>query len=175
MHSTSDLAPPSSHRIPTCRYGQMSKWRQKGFVQDSDEDEEESQLESQGSRRNAALQGRVERADDLTIPEEGQKDDGIDAVNTTEVGGQLDNAGRESVHAAREVEFRSPVTRRLSPRRPTASPLTPAATYGVRREPTESPDPLQASQKRNNMTKSQYPRGSPAKLRLYHTTQSQTM
>jgi hypothetical protein len=149
MHSTSDLAPPSSHRIPTCRYGQMSKWRQKGFVQDSDEDEEESQLESQGSRRNAALQGRVERADDLTIPEEAQKDDGIDAVNTTEAGGQPDNAGRESVHAAREVEFRSPVTRRLSPRRPTASPLTPAATYDARREPTESPDPLQASPKFN--------------------------
>jgi hypothetical protein len=123
----------------------MSKWRQKGFVQDSDEDEEESQLESQGSRRNAALPGRVERADDLAKPEEAQDSAGTDVLNDAEPGEEHDNAGVESVHATKEVEFGSPVPRRLSPRRPTASPLTPIATYDARRPPTESPDPLQAS------------------------------
>jgi hypothetical protein len=145
MHSNSDLTPPSSHRTPTCRYGQMSKWRQKGFVQDSDEDEEESQLESQGSRRNAALPGRVERADDFTEPEEAPESAGTDGLNEAESGEERNNAGVESVHATKEVEFGSPVPRRLSPRRPTASPLTPVATRDTRRTPTESPDPLQAS------------------------------
>ena len=42
----------------------MSKWRQKGFVQDSDEEEEESQLESQGSRLKGGSNGRVERVED---------------------------------------------------------------------------------------------------------------
>ena len=42
----------------------MSKWRQKGFVQDSDEEEDESQLESQGSRQNGGLSGRVERVEE---------------------------------------------------------------------------------------------------------------
>lgn len=51
----------------------MSKWRQKGFVQDSDEEEDESQLESQGSRQNGGLSGRVERVEE-----------GVDAIGRHE-------------------------------------------------------------------------------------------
>jgi hypothetical protein len=122
----------------------MSKWRQKGFVQDSDEDEEESQ-ESQVSRRNAVLQGRVERANDSTISDEASKCVENDTVDRIEVGQGNRSVGQQYVHAAKEEEHGSPITRTVSPRRPTASPLTPVATYDATREPTDSPDPLQAS------------------------------
>jgi hypothetical protein len=122
----------------------MSKWRQKGFVQDSDEDEEDSQ-ESQGSRRNATLQGRAERADHVAKPEEAPKSVENNILNTIEAGERNKSVGGECIHAAKEEEPITPATRRSSPRRPTASPFTPFATYSSRKEPTESPDPLQAS------------------------------
>lgn len=123
----------------------MSKWRQKGFVQDSDEDEEEFQLDSQVSKRNAALKGRVERVEEnLEIPAELLEAE-EDVLGTTEARFGETSGIREALKAAGKEGPESPTTRRISPRRPTASPLTPAFTVHATREPTESPDPLQSS------------------------------
>jgi hypothetical protein len=123
----------------------MSKWRQKGFVQDSDEDEEESQLTSQGSKRNAALKRRVERVEenDGTTEELLQAEN--DIPGPIETGDSEIHGVREALEAASKEGPKSPTTRRISPRRPTASPLTPTATLHSTREATESPDPLQSS------------------------------
>jgi hypothetical protein len=123
----------------------MSKWRQKGVVQDSDEDEEESQLESQDSGRNAAVQGRAERVDEIETPQEEREKVGRVTQRSTGTDLEEENGVPGLVEAAKEAEPRSPVTRGMSPRRPTASPLTPVATHNPRRQPTESPDPLQSS------------------------------
>ncbi|KAE8846127.1 hypothetical protein HRS9139_00694 [Pyrenophora teres f. teres] len=131
---TLNLAPPTSNGIKICRRAQMSKWRQKGFVQDSDEEEDESQLESQASEHNAALSGRVERVQDsaehqTTTKEvrENGKDGGANSYAT----GNIQQPERE------ETTVKTP-TKQTSPRRPTPSPFTP-------RVATESPDPLQSS------------------------------
>jgi hypothetical protein len=123
----------------------MSEWRQKGYVQDSDDEEEESQVESQGSRRNGTSQGRVERVDNFRKPDKVHGRGGNDIAKTTEVNDQRTNDELGSVQKVEKVEPPSPITRVLSPRRPTASPLTPSATFDLRRDPTESPDPLQNS------------------------------
>ncbi|KAH3984178.1 hypothetical protein HBH92_085230 [Parastagonospora nodorum] len=145
MRSTNNLTPPPSYCTPTCRRGQMSKWRQKGFVQDSDEEEEDSQLESQGSKRDASLNRRVERVDGSAS--QGEEADRVenDSIRATETREQETNGDSISLQVTGKVEHASPATRRLSPSRPTASPLTPAATYHSTREPTDSPDPLQGS------------------------------
>ncbi|KAF2829794.1 hypothetical protein CC86DRAFT_379307 [Ophiobolus disseminans] len=145
MHSTSSLTPPSLQPTPTCRRGPMSKWRQKGFVQDSDEDEEESQLESQASRKNGSVQGRVERVVDIEKSGEEPESGELGVLRTIEDGGAIREGGPKSHQPAREEEPPSPAPKRISPRRPTTSPLTPAATYHPIRKPTESPDPLQDS------------------------------
>ncbi|KAG9185889.1 hypothetical protein G6011_07220 [Alternaria panax] len=141
-------SPPASNPGTTCRRVQMSKWRQKGFVQDSDDDEDESQLESQGSGQNIGLGGRVERVERV--------EDGVDAIGQHEEAAQeeqgIGHQGREKSRAAQDVEgaeretmaVTTPV-KRSSPRRPTPSPLTPRSTHSFRRELTESPDPLQRS------------------------------
>ncbi|EUC38975.1 hypothetical protein COCCADRAFT_81580 [Bipolaris zeicola 26-R-13] len=123
----------------------MSKWRQKGFVQDSDEDEEESQLESQGSRLNGGLSRRVERVED-DINEVKQAEETRHPV-------KKDGEGSEGYFAAdgntericlQEKRITSP-TKHNSPKRPTPSPFTPSSTYNPRPQPSESPDPLQGS------------------------------
>jgi hypothetical protein len=144
----------------------MSKWRQKGVVQDSDEEEEEeSQIESQGSRRIATVPERVERVDEVTPFLEEPKETGSNAPRPTEAGNGRGNGVPKSVQAAKEEESHSPPARRLSPRRPTASPLTPVATYHLRTESTESPDPLQSSPtpklQKNNPNVSSQLLGSP--------------
>ncbi|CAN9441422.1 unnamed protein product [Alternaria alternata] len=124
----------------------MSKWRQKGFVQDSDEEEDQSQLESQGSRQNGGLSGRVERVEE-----------GVDAIGRHEKATEEEQAtvyeDREKNCAAQgsegvdkeETVITTP-TKRSPPRRPTPSPFTPRSTHSFRRELTESPDPLLGSQ-----------------------------
>jgi hypothetical protein len=120
----------------------MSKWRQKGFVQDSDDDEEDSQ-ESQPLRQDADLR-RVERVHDNAAPEQGRTGETTHVPEDQNAAiGNAVSTGTAQV--AKQQEPSSPPTQRLSPRRPTASPLTPAPTYEARKEPTESPDPLQSS------------------------------
>jgi hypothetical protein len=124
----------------------MGKWRQKGVVQDSDDEEEESQ-ESLHPRQDASLQQRVERVDDIAkqeqestpAPEYGQR------PNADEE--EREDVAIDSVEVAGEQSICSPPSTRYSPKRPTASPITPTRTYDfLRGEPTESPDPLQSSQ-----------------------------
>ena len=143
---TQNLTPSASNSGTTCRRVQMSKWRQKGFVQDSDEEEDESQLESQGSRQNGGLSGRVERVEE-----------GVDAIGRHEKATEKEQAtvyeDREKNCAAQgsegvdkeETVITTP-TKRSPPRRPTPSPFTPRSTHSFRRELTESPDPLLGSQ-----------------------------
>ncbi|KAH7090567.1 Mus7/MMS22 family-domain-containing protein [Paraphoma chrysanthemicola] len=121
----------------------MSEWRQKGFVQDSDEEEEESQLESQKSKQHALLQGRVERVDDVTKIQDEEIEEG-NVLESKEEGGNDHNSTDISRTLGRTWTVETP-RRPGYPKRPTVSPLTPVATYDARREPTESPDPLQSS------------------------------
>lgn len=123
----------------------MGKWRQKGFVQDSDDEEEESQ-ESQLAGQNAGLQQRVERVNDAAK----QEPESTQAPNYVQGASAYDAEGkdivRESVEGAGEQNIRSPIRTRSSPKRPTTSPITPASEADFfRREATESPDPLQSS------------------------------
>ncbi|KAH7075573.1 Mus7/MMS22 family-domain-containing protein [Paraphoma chrysanthemicola] len=121
----------------------MSEWRQKGFVQDSDEEEEESQSESQKSRQHDALQGRVERVNDVTKIRDEEIEEGNVLESKEEAGNEHNTT---DIPRAPETSWTVETPRRLGyPKRPTASPLTPVATYDATREPTESPDPLQSS------------------------------
>jgi hypothetical protein len=123
----------------------MSEWRKKGFVQDSDDEEEESQIESQSSRRNGAFEGRVERVADFRGPEKVHGRDGNATPEKTLSRSTRSNGDQGSLEEAQKAESSSPVTRPRSPRRPTASPMTPLATFDSIRSPTESPDPLSFS------------------------------
>jgi hypothetical protein len=123
----------------------MSQWRQRGFVQDSDDEEEESQIESQGLKRNGAFEGRVERVADFGEPEKGHGRDGNAASKTTDFNSRRSNGDQISLEGVENADPSSPFRRPPSPRRPTASPTTPLATFDPIRSPTESPDPLQIS------------------------------
>ncbi|XPS71916.1 hypothetical protein M3J09_004090 [Ascochyta lentis] len=123
----------------------MSEWRQKGYVQDSDEEEYESQLESQTSRQAAPSNGRVERVLEAAKPQ-GKQDKN---VNTAEyaAGHAGDGAGawaRSSIPHEEDSVSHTP-TRRTAPRRPTPSPVTPFTRPTFREESLESPDPIQSS------------------------------
>jgi hypothetical protein len=122
----------------------MSKWRQKGFVQDSDEDEEESQLESQGSRLNGGLSGRVERVEDdiNEVKQAGTRGQAEKVEEHAE--GHVDNTGHIERVYPQEKSVATP-TKRNSPKPPTPSPFTPKPTHNPRPQPSESPDPLQGS------------------------------
>ncbi|EMD96072.1 hypothetical protein COCC4DRAFT_46563 [Bipolaris maydis ATCC 48331] len=137
--------PPASNRVTACRCTQMSKWRQKGFVQDSDEDEEESQLESQASRVNSGLSRRVVRVeDDINEVKQAEetrhpmKKDGEGSEGYITVECNIERT------CPQEKSKTSP-TKRNSPKRPTPSPFTPSSTHNPRPQPSESPDPLQGS------------------------------
>ncbi|KAI4949177.1 hypothetical protein J4E91_005641 [Alternaria rosae] len=123
----------------------MSKWRQKGFVQDSDEEEDESQLESQGSRQGVGLSGRVERVEDGAVPIRQHEAPTEEVQGVDEEEGENKQAD-EGINGIEKQE-RAIVTptKQSSPRRPTPSPFTPKSTRSIRREPTESPDPLLGS------------------------------
>lgn len=123
----------------------MSEWRQRGFVQDSDEEEGESQIESQHSEHRARPYGRVERV----LEEDGGQDQVQDAVterheNFESLSGSL-GAKQKAAESAtgRPTPTRTP-TRRQSPARPIPSPFTPLAQLGFWAERSESPDPLQS-------------------------------
>lgn len=137
--------PPASNPDTICRHAQMSKWRQKGFVQDSDEEEEESQLESQGSRLNGGLSGRVERVeDDINQAEQAEHTRGqLNRVDEC-VEGDIDSAAYSRGINTQEKSATTPTPRR-SPKRPTPSPFTPKSARNRSPQPSESPDPLQAS------------------------------
>lgn len=122
----------------------MSKWRQKGFVQDSDEEEEESQLESQHSRESGSVQTRVEPVGDTENNGELPRGEDENAVTSREEG-RGRNSARSSIERTGGEEPKSPAATSSAPRRPSASPFTPPATHEPAREPTESPDPLQGS------------------------------
>jgi FtsZ-interacting cell division protein ZipA len=110
----------------------MSKWRQRGFVQDSDEDEEESQIESQHSRHGALLDTRVDRVD------KGHEVRGVDR--------QQPEVPDDGQHGNAIRAYSSSLERGVSPERPIISlPTTPTVGPALQQEPPESPDPLQSS------------------------------
>lgn len=123
----------------------MSRWRQKGFVQDSDEDEEESQLDSQGSRQKAGTIGRVERDEQDAGPQESREELREELQEDSKNGAcDLDDVQIERELKQLGLPTITP-TKRVSPSRPTLSPITPGLNVDVFRAPTESPDPLQSS------------------------------
>ncbi|KNG44966.1 methyl methanesulfonate-sensitivity protein 22 [Stemphylium lycopersici] len=137
--------PPASSNGTTCRRVQMSKWRQKGFVQDSDEEEEESQLESQGSRPNAGLSRRVERVED-GVERVGQNGEAKEETQSAEEGRGERHDAAENMEGIQILgETITTPTKPSRPSRPTPSPFTPKSTYAPRPSPSESPDPLQSS------------------------------
>jgi hypothetical protein len=123
----------------------MSRWRQKGFVQDSDDEEEESQLESQASRPYAALSGRVERVEDGAGEEEKHNEGDKDVQGAQKDEGEPRGASAVPMRVEEQGALPTTPTKRSSPTPPTPSPFTPISNNGFRREPTESPDPLQRS------------------------------
>ncbi|KAH9865001.1 hypothetical protein IAQ61_008947 [Plenodomus lingam] len=118
----------------------MSRWRQKGFVQDSDE-EEESQIESQASsKQNAHLGAHIDRDGKVEEPEirpdgTGNGGQNILCVDTQAIG-SLEEPKRHSERTATP-------TKPTSQHRPTPSPFTPGPSLAIGRGQTDSPDPLQ--------------------------------
>ncbi len=100
----------------------MSRWRQKGFVLDSDEEEEESQIESQRLGKDLET-GRDERVES----EEDSVQEGIGTAERSEVQGSSEEVVLE------KSDHEGHATSSLSPSR----------------ERTESPDPLQSSPRPN--------------------------
>ena len=133
---------PTIQDQTTCRRGQMSEWRQKGFVQDSDEEEDGSQLESQNSKQDARSYTRVER---VLEAQDGQNtnEDAV-AQEQSDGGNTAGDTDKEPRAHDEGLSNRTP-TRRTSPRRPTPSPFTPSTRQIFREERSESPDPLQGS------------------------------
>jgi hypothetical protein len=118
-----------------------SRWRQKGFVQDSDEEEEES-LESQ---QNAALSGRVERVEDGAGGEEKHEEVGEGILGAQKDEGEQRGVSRGFISVEEQERVPSSHTKCSSPTPPTPSPFTPRSNREPIREPIESPDPLQRS------------------------------
>lgn len=104
----------------------MSRWRQKGFVLDSDEEEEETQAESQNAGQDADSR-RVARAGNDGHEDRKQADYVEDSENIKDGGMHI-----------------TP-TKNNFPKRPTPSPFTPTSSFKSRRHSTKSPDPLQSS------------------------------
>ncbi|KAF2130736.1 hypothetical protein P153DRAFT_365400, partial [Dothidotthia symphoricarpi CBS 119687] len=120
----------------------MSKWRQRGFVQDSDEEEDESQIESQGEKRESSVDGRVEGVDD--DGSHGEKvTDGLQ--QSVKEDGAEEQTAKEIQQTNTEKEVNTTPKRSVSPNRPALSPFTPVFAPSSHREPTESPDPLQST------------------------------
>ena len=120
----------------------MSKWRQRGFVPDSDEEEDESQLESQTSDQDIRHHGRVERVQELP----GRQPADEDAVTQERKDTKTDGpAVRGSSGAYGGTTWKAASPKGTSPTRPTPSPFTPSALRYVREGPSESPDPLQST------------------------------
>lgn len=120
----------------------MSKWRQRGFVPDSDEEEDESQLESQTSDQDIRHHGRVERVQELP----GRQPADEDAVTQERKDTKTDGpAVRGSSSAYGGSTWKAASPKGTSPTRPTPSPFTPPALRYVREGPSESPDPLQST------------------------------
>lgn len=124
----------------------MSEWRHNGFVQDSDDEEGESQLEVQASRPDCGPVERVDRG-------HGKVEDG---GNDEETENELQEA-EISILRNRKISnlpkmvttFEQQLQQQPScsdtPRSPTTSPLTPLSPIEIQLEPPESPDPLQSS------------------------------
>jgi hypothetical protein len=121
---------PEQKARATCRLGPMSKWRQNGYVQDSDEEEEESQIESQNFRHATLLKTRVERVDQA--PEARDADRQQSAFSDNQQYGSAVQANAFPLECG------------ISSERPT-SPTTPAVNHVFQQEPIDSPDPLQSS------------------------------
>ncbi|KAJ4991124.1 Mus7/MMS22 family protein [Stagonosporopsis vannaccii] len=137
---------PAQH-LTTCRRGQMSKWRQRGFVQDSDEDEEESQIESQSSKQDVRRERRVGPVLELSDALITDKDVVAEAQKNS------DRAPVALNEPPRGLERRlgdCTPQRYTSPRGPTLSPFTPLARPRLRERHLESPDPLQSSPSANS-------------------------
>lgn len=162
---------PTVQHQTTCRRGQMSKWRQRGFVQDSDEDEEESQNESQSSKQHVDLERRVDRAFELptaritdsNVIAESHKDSDRGTAASKELSGDLE---RRSVHCTPQ--------RYNSPRRPPPSPLTPLTWSGSYQERSESPDILQSSPSANSRPQNPPASSQPHRSSIYqHSSQEE--
>lgn len=123
----------------------MSKWRQRGFVQDSDEEEDDSQLESQGERRELCVDGRVERVNDDVENEDGEQDI-TDVRGSVKESALEERAVKEPRRTDAEKEISCTPKRSVSPERPVVSPFTPVVVGpSLQRQLSESPDPLQST------------------------------
>lgn len=119
----------------------MSEWRQKGYVQDSDE-EDESQLESQHSRQDARTHERARRVHGA---QDGQGTREAVVENAENDAPSGVGVSYEPTRAFRGTYGNRTPTRHTSPVRPTPSPFTPLTRHTFRDERSESPDPLQDS------------------------------
>jgi hypothetical protein len=111
-------------------------------VQDSDEEEDESQLESQTSDQDIRHHGRVERVQELP----GRQPADEDAVTQERKDTGSDGPavrGLSSAYGGTAWKAASPTG--TSPTRPTPSPITPSTLRCIREGPSESPDPLQST------------------------------
>ncbi|KAF2624233.1 hypothetical protein BU25DRAFT_493829 [Macroventuria anomochaeta] len=120
----------------------MSEWRQKGFVQDSDEEEDELQIESQHSKQDTRPRGRVERvlkAQDGQNPNE-------DAVAQDQKDAESSAVASDEPLVAFGGDFISQTpTRHTSPKRPTPSPFTPSTRPTFQDDRSGSPGSLESS------------------------------
>lgn len=122
----------------------MSEWRQRGFVQDSDEEEEWSQIESQHTEQHARSQGRVKRVLGEGHGQERFPDEVTERPKVPGSSSSVSGSSEAGLGANESILGNRTPTRRNSPARPIPSPFTPLARPVFRSERFESPDPLQS-------------------------------
>ncbi|KAJ8109846.1 hypothetical protein OPT61_g7160 [Boeremia exigua] len=120
----------------------MSKWRQKGFVQDSDEEEDESQIESQPPEQDKRFNGRVERVPKLADVQNTENRTGPQAYDGME---RVEIAVKKLSEAKEDKATDRTPQRHASLQRPSLSPITLSAKPRTQKERSESPDPLYSS------------------------------
>lgn len=129
----------------------MSKWRVKGFVQDSDEEEEDFELSTTSSTRNSQHSDNVRDTAKIDRSEDRSNKVSKDTISRETSGPHHGTTSPpEEVHGAEQSTYHAPtpVTQVAEATPASQQPVTPpkaAATYLDTRERSESPDPLLGS------------------------------
>ncbi|KAF2636461.1 hypothetical protein P280DRAFT_510420 [Massarina eburnea CBS 473.64] len=161
MSASQQPTPPATALRTTCRRAPMSQWRQRGFVQDSDEDDDDLEISPQSAQgtQNASTEHIEPENAQPTIELAGDARD-----ETKGEAGSEENANHGDIAGIRRNTPEQP----NSPARPALSPLTPLGdvpsptpppqfrTEAIR-ELSESPDPLQSSLSRRAPRKEKLP------------------
>ncbi|KAF1963125.1 hypothetical protein CC80DRAFT_398411, partial [Byssothecium circinans] len=157
---TTATLPPTAPSRTICRRVPMSTWRVKGYVQDSDEEDEnlEDLLPQSNREIQDASTPRVEHAQSTA---EIAKKEGNNGRDGEEEGASLSgSAGNRNATPSQQDAPTRPTTSPITPLDDVPSPTPPIQSRTEERKCTESPDPIQASPSRRTPRNAKLPSSS---------------